>query len=892
MSIVSGLALLSLDRTIKSLNDLTPIPGLAITLINVSTNKGASILTDSNGKFEFENVLPGNYLLMETYGVSNTFDSPYDFSKAQVIQSPYTSDPDISLIKTELPEGTNKIDSLTPNNITLSINNIDYLNQNFIDGPLIYIPISTLDHIIAGPNLITLVNNGTFGLNPPGTFQNNSPLNDPYPYIAPSFGYQQYSNDKPNDGNVSIVNIETLGSFNNGWWNLTNITTGNEVGNFLIVNGDNPGKSIFTETVNVLPSSYYVFYTWIANQIRILGKEDPKFTIKVTGNTGSYSEVIFEETSAVIPTNTNVPEWRQVGAVFNSKEFETVIVDIISDGKAAAGNDYAIDYISLQQVSIDTNIIESSKNVVNKNNPSSSNATSGDTLIYTVSISNISPNYDLTSVNVTDTISNDVTLVANSVVGGTLVSSDTDKVLIISVGTITKGNSTSVSFEVTVNQNASSPIISNQAIVNGKISIDPELLPTPVSIATNIVDIYLDIAILDIKKSSSHEYLELCSVNTYTITISNNSSNDLSNVIFYDTLPCELAYVENSLYVNSKKYNIRCFNDSVSLGTIPGNSKTIIKFNTKAICMGTNSSISNKACITCNIDNNTISECSNISIMTIVTSNINYAHLSLNNFVSSETVGINGIVSYGVEIYNDGTGCAENVLFNNMLPSQLSYQEGSLYVNCNNVEPYTIEDNLLVATLPCINPNSYCIVEFDAFVSTVYDGNVINTSTVSYNFVDCCKYSETLSASGSIGVNVVSVPDCNISLDESALFLSMKLYTTNTYTITISNNTLEDLKHVVFYSDLVPELIYKPYSFMIDDKGCNVYSLDEGVYIGVIPSNDFVVIKFKVRLVNSGLGSVVNNQSSITYLTSNNINPMTMSSNICSVTIISSTCNQ
>ncbi|MEF9991451.1 MAG: SpaA isopeptide-forming pilin-related protein [Romboutsia sp.] len=1021
---VSGLALLSSNRTINSLNNLTPIPGLPITLFNINSNIGASILSDSNGKFEFTNVEPGTYLLMETYGVSNTSSSPFDFSNAKSMQIPTPIDPDISLITTNLPLGTNKIDSLTPNTIDLIVNSVDLLNQHFVDGPIIYTPINILKNITTGQNLITLADGGTFGFNFTGTLSNTSPINNPYPQIAPSFGYQQYSSDTPNDGDISIVNIETLNTFNT-WWNLSDHTTGDEVGNFLIVNGGNPGKYVFTETVSVSPSTYYAFSTWVANQLEMPGKTEPQFTVQVTGNTGGNSQVIFQETSDVIPTNTIVPQWKQIGAIFSSGEFQTLTVDIISNGGHASGNDYAIDDISLQPVLIDPNIITSSKSVQNKTNPNSSHATVGDTLIYTISISNISSTYDLSTVNIVDTISNDITLIPNSVVGGTLVSTPTDNPIIISVGTISSGNSTSLSFEATVNSNASIPIITNKAVVGGKISIDPNLLPTPVSIITNQVNTYLDIASLDIKKDvnplvasfndtvkynidlynngtvsaenvlfsdiipqgmefvpgsvyvnnqniptktpvnntlsitipniissnnasisfdavvtstilssitntatisynyitsgntsptltnsssavlelttipllnvsltklSEHEYLTICDTNIYTVTIFNNSSSNLSNVIFYDTLPCELEYVEKSFCVNSKNYNIKCLENGVSLGTIPSNSQVTIKFKTKAICIGTNPILNNQACINYTIASNTVSTCSNISTVTIVNPKTNYAHLYCEKSVCPTTVESGDFVTYSIDLYNDGTGYAENVAFKDLLPDELSFKEDSLYINSKNIKPVTIINNLLSLTLPCICSDSYCKIEFKALTSESFSGKLINTATISYNFVDCCKYSDTLYSSDSTIINVVSVPS-SILLSKSVLLSTMKLHSTNIYTITISNNTLNDLNNVIFYDNLEQGLIYKPYSLTIDNVDWNVCSLENGVSLGKIPSKTTVVINFRVRLIGTGGNTTINNQACITYNTNTIVSPNTICSNICPVTIDLPTCN-
>ncbi|MEF9991452.1 MAG: hypothetical protein RSD22_06525 [Romboutsia sp.] len=887
---VRGSMLFSLDRTIDLLDNLTPIPGVPITLFDTINNKGISILSDMNGKFEFINVPNGDYLLMETAGALNPSTSPVDFSQALSMEVPTPKDPDIILVTTPLPPGANTLDSLTPNTIILMINNIDLLNQYFVDGPVMYTPIEILKHISTGPNVINLADGGTFGFNLVGTPQDNTPLENPYPGVAPSFGYEQYTNHTPHDGYISLVNIETLNTFKYTWWNIVDHTTGDEVGNFLIINGNYPGQSIFTETISTLPSQYCAFSAWISNQIRVLGKEDPKFTVEVTGNIGQSSQLIYQETSNVIPTNTNVPEWRQVGAVFSSGDFETVTVNIISEGDAAAGNDYAIDDVELRSVVIDPNIIQSSKAVENKNNPDNSNAIIGDTLIYTISISNISPTYDLKLVNLVDTILNDVTLISSSVTGGSLVYGAIDNPIIISVGTIPKESSVNVSFEVIVNQGATIPVITNQATVGGKIIIDPHLLPTPVSVLTNEVNTTLDIVSLEINKVVSPTVSSFNKPVVYTIDLLNSGTVTANDVLFSDIIPPGISFVLGSVYINNQnKPSIVPVNNTLTL-TIPNilvNNNTSIKFS-GIVSSTTLSSVINTATVNYNYINSgvvspTITVNSGASLQ-LVPITVPVGSVTLAKTSQHDELNLCDTNIYTITISNETSNNLSNTIFYDTLPDELEYIEKTFLVNSIN---YNIKNLNNGVSLGTIQSNSQTTIKFE--VKAVYIGTnpiVNNQACINYSIAN-----NTISTCSNISTIKMINNENNILLSKGALIYTMKLNSTNIYTVSITNNNLTNLNNVVFYDNIESGLIYKPYSLTVNNINYDIYTLDKGVSLGTILAKSTVVIKFKAKLVSARIGNTINNKAYITYNNCNIANLTTIYSNICSVNISLPSCD-
>ena len=59
------------------------------------------------------------------------------------------------------------------------------------------------------------------------------------------------------------------------------------------------------------------------------------------------NNIIYDATlGALIPVNTNAPEWKQIGTVINSQNNTSLTVEFLSEGPEVIGNDYAIDDIS------------------------------------------------------------------------------------------------------------------------------------------------------------------------------------------------------------------------------------------------------------------------------------------------------------------------------------------------------------------------------------------------------------------------------------------------------------------------------------------------------------------------------------------------------------------
>ena len=127
-------------------------------------------------------------------------------------------------------------------------------------------------------------------------------------------------------------------------------TIGNETGRMMIVNGFNPGAVFFRDTIQVKPNTNYLFRSWILNLFRVNGYPNPELGVQILDENGG---VLYSATlGALIPVNTNAPEWKEIGTVINSRNNTSLTVEFLSEGPEVVGNDYAIDDIAFNEILI------------------------------------------------------------------------------------------------------------------------------------------------------------------------------------------------------------------------------------------------------------------------------------------------------------------------------------------------------------------------------------------------------------------------------------------------------------------------------------------------------------------------------------------------------------
>jgi uncharacterized repeat protein (TIGR01451 family) len=422
---------------------MTGIADVPVILQNIATNERLAVYTAGDGSYSFINVPDGDYRIVEAYGTP-AIPSPGDFSNAAAGAVPSAVFPPISFVNNP-PPGATDLDCTTPNTILVTVSGSDLTNLYILNGPVRYVPIeATTDScaVISPDNLLRDADEGTMGFFPPGTPANTGVPVEPYPANVPDFLYvlPDPSIYVPDDGEYTVQNIMNNSASNvlGAWWRIADHTTGNETGRMMVVNGDEPGSTFFTEQVTVEPHTNYLFSVWILNMFKALGWADPALGVEILDQNG---EILYYTTlGASIPVNSNEPEWKQIGTVIYSFDNTSLTVSFVSEGPAAIGNDYAIDDVALQEIEMP--IFQPHKTV------SARSISIGETATYTVTLTNscASP---LTEVNFRDLIPEGLAFVPDSVTVNGSPLPGADPAIGFTVPDITGGNTAVITFQVT-----------------------------------------------------------------------------------------------------------------------------------------------------------------------------------------------------------------------------------------------------------------------------------------------------------------------------------------------------------------------------------------------------------------------------------------------------------
>ena len=603
MATISGSVIFDRDRSLSISSQDSGIAGIPVVLQNTVSGMRLVVLTDTNGNYSFINVPDGSYRIVEAYGETGGVTSPGDFANAVVGNIPEGVNPPVSAVSNP-PTGTTNIDSLTPDTLFVTVAGNELTNQNFYNGPVIYTPIEAIIDecaIISGDNLINVADEGTFGTFPAGTSANTGAPTEPYPDVTPDFTYvlPNPAVFTPLDGEYTVQNImnNSMSAEIGAWWRIADHTIGNETGRMMIVNGFNPGAVFFRDTIQVKPNTNYLFRSWILNLFRVNGYPNPELGVQILDENGG---VLYSATlGALIPVNTNAPEWKEVGTVINSRNNTSLTVEFLSEGPEVVGNDYAIDDIAFNEILI--------REFIPVKTASTSTAFIGEEFQYTITLEDPCGN-PLTNVFFQDMIPAGLSFVEGSVIVNGISQPQANPNTGFIVPDVPVQGSVTITFTVRADSiPAINPTLNH---ANMRYSYTPVEggIPQEFEVETNEVPVTIagELADISITKSASPSPLQPGKPLTYTIIVRNAGPSISENVVLTDTIPADLLNPEYSIDGGT---NFLPWTGSLNLGNL-NNQETRTIFIRADVSETINSSIINTAQVTSqtpdpNLDNNT-----------------------------------------------------------------------------------------------------------------------------------------------------------------------------------------------------------------------------------------------------------------------------------------------
>lgn len=569
MASISGRVVFDRDRSATINAGDTGIAGIPVVLQNISNGFRLVVLTNEEGNYTFLNVPNGSYRIIESFGTPGGVPTPGNFEDAAAGSIPPGKNPPASQVVNP-PAGTTDIDSLTPDTLLVTVSGADLVNQNFLNGPVIYTPIADIlgpCAIVSGDNLITAADEGTFGVFAPGMPANTGVPEEPYPGVTPDFTYVLPNPEvyAPFGGEYTVQNLMTnsLSASIGAWWRIADHTAGNETGRMMIVNGFNPGAVFFRDIVTVRPDTNYLFTAWILNLFKVNRYPDPELGVRILDEDGN---VLYNAALGIlIPVNVNAPEWKQIGSVINSRDNSRLTVEFLSEGPEVIGNDYAIDDISFNEILV--------PEFIPVKTVSQSTVSLGETVQYTVTLENTCAQ-PLTDVFFQDIIPEGLTFVPGSVIINGTLQPGADPETGFALPDILGGETAEVTFLVRADFiPAENPILNSADI---RYSYTPVEGGTPLvnEVTSNEVAVFVGIAAdISVKKAVSPASVNPGSLVVYRITVANEGPSTAVNVRLTDMLPSQILGAEFSI---DGGMDFMPWNGSLALGTMAAGEMRVI----------------------------------------------------------------------------------------------------------------------------------------------------------------------------------------------------------------------------------------------------------------------------------------------------------------------------
>ncbi|RDY26564.1 DUF11 domain-containing protein [Romboutsia weinsteinii] len=830
MATVSGQVVFNRDRSATISAGDTGIANVAVVLQNIATGVRLVVLTDAAGNYSFINVPNGNYRIVEAYGTTGGVPTPGNFATAVLGPIPVATTPPISFVSNP-PTGATNLDNTVPNTILITVTGADITNQSILNGAVIYTPIQNiLDPCVSvsNINLITDADNGTFGFFPPGTQANTGPATAPYPNVTPDFTYVVPDPTKftPIDGEYTVQNImnNAMSNVIGAWWRIADHTTGNETGRMMVVNGFEPGSVFFKSTVPVIPDTNYLFSTWILNLFKVTGFPPAQLGVRILDQNGN---ILFQQTLGVlIPVNTNAPEWKEIGTVINSQNNNQLTVEFFSEGEAVVGNDYAIDDVSLREVTVPT--FTPVKTI------STPTANIGDMVTYTVKLPNDCSS-SLTNVFFRDSIPNGLEFIPDSVTVNRVSMAGVDPNIGFPLPDIEGETSAEVTFEVLVISIPDPNPIDNIATIDYSYTPVEGGIPGNFSVDSNPVPLEVITADIAVVKTSEPTIVNPGGELTYTIEVVNNGPFPSENVVLTDSIP---ATVLNPEYSVDGGGTFQPWTGSLNIGTLGvGDVRVIlIRGTVSPIVLGT---ITNTAIVS----SNTADPNPNNNISTVETEVSPIADLLVMKTAVPSSAVPGTLLTYPVEVVNLGPSSAENVVLSDNIPATILNPEFSVDGGVT-FNPWT--GSLDIGTLAAGDSLTILI---QGTVSLNATGEIVNTATVTSSTPDP-DLSNNVSTiitpiNPQAGISIIKMANRDIAVPGEKLV----------YNIQIFNEGPSNATSVVL-TDNIPAVILNP-----------VFSLDGGMTfnpwtgtlnIGIVAPGQLIRVIIKGLVSQAATGVIIN----------------------------------
>jgi large repetitive protein len=499
----------------------------------------------------------------------------------------------------------------------------------------------------------------------------------------------------------------------------------------------------------------------------------------------------------------------------------------------------------------------------------SSVATVGDTLTYSVFVSNTG-NLAAQQATLTDTLPSGTSFVPGSVTVNTVSVPGASPLTGIPLGFIAPGSTVPVTFRFILNTLPSPPRVVNQATTTYSYQLPSGRSFTGLTNLSNVVDIPATSPNVTVTKAVSSTTATLNDILTYTINVTNNGVAAVTNTVFSDNIPSGATLVPGSVVVNGVTLPNADPAGGISLGTINAGASVPISFNVRVTSVPPTipANLSNRANVS--FTSGSFSGSSSSPLVTTATY-LPVITLAKSSSVSTLTVG--DTFTFSLTVTNAGNYPAD-VLLTDILPPGAVFVTNSVVINGfpnPGADPNTgiplntvtagavnvVSFSVTVVSLP--NPQQIVNQANAIYTYTLPDGRIFGANTLS-------------------NIVTVSVSTPNVAVVKSSNVIDAVSGDTVTYTVLVTNNGAAPINNAVL-SDMMPQgTTFISGSVFVNGSPLPLANPAAGIPIGTLAPSASATVTFEV-IVNMPVPSVISNQSTVSF-TSGAFSSASLSNNV------------
>ncbi|NUU76589.1 DUF11 domain-containing protein [Paenibacillus xylanilyticus] len=480
------------------------------------------------------------------------------------------------------------------------------------------------------------------------------------------------------------------------------------------------------------------------------------------------------------------------------------------------------------------------------------NATVGDTVIYTVTVSNTG-NLQA-NVTVTDTIPAATSFVANSVVVSGVPQPGASPGTGISVGVVAAGATAVVTFAVVVDTLPSPQQLSNFA--TSSFTFTPPDGRTLTGTATsNTLTFPVSSPNVAVVKSTTSTAAAVGDTVNYSILVTNSGIAPVNNIQLSDPIPAGASFVTGSVTVNGVAQPAANPAGGISLGTLAPGASATITFSIRVDAIPPSGQLSNRSTVSF-----TSGAFSSTTFSNTVVTPVFQPILSVQKTASTQNATVGDTVSYTVNVSNTGNYGAQINLTDN-IPAGTILVPNSVIVNGQPLPAANPATGIAAGTIAA---GATTTITFSVVIDTLPSPQqLVNQASVALSFT--LPDGRTITGSVLSNVLTISVSAPDVDVVKSTTSTAVSVGDIVTYSVAVTNNGIATVNNVVFTDAVPASTVLAPTGVFVDGVLRPGANPSTGITIGSIAPGATVTVVFSVQVTSLPASAVLNNQSTVSF---------------------------